>query len=174
MRPTARVSSRLSRTLYAGALSAGEVPHAPCGVPAPALPRTSPTKRTNPNAACPAQFAGRARMVRRRSSSGLYLAEIADELEIATMRLLISRSASVGAHIARSPPLGVMRLRVRLNAVSATTIHTSQRDTRDHAGNTSPARAKITVAIPAMSTAWIIAPTRMAGGYCPGDAPPIA
>jgi len=110
----------------------------------------------------------------RRSSLGLYEAEVADELENATMRLLISRSPRVGAQIARSPALDVMRLRTRLNAVSATTIQTSQRETCDHPGKTSPARAKITAAMPARSTAWIIAEIRNAGGNCPRDAPPIA
>jgi hypothetical protein len=66
------------------------------------------------------------RCVVRRSSSGRHPAEIADDLENATMRLLIIRSNSVGTQIARSPALGVMRLRTRLNTVSATTIHTSQ------------------------------------------------
>jgi hypothetical protein len=87
------------------------------------------------------------------SFSKHYLATFFEELVIATTALLISRRKAVGAQIARSPALGVIKLRTRLKAANATTTHTSQRDTRDHAGKTSPARASVTMAIPARSAA---------------------
>ena len=93
-----------------------------------------------------------------------YRAEVSDELENATMALLIRRSRAVGAHMARSPALGVIRLRTRLTAAKATTNHASQRDARDHLGKISPARTNITAAIPIRSTAWIIAAIRNSGG----------
>lgn len=106
--------------------------------------------------------------------SRLYRAEAFAELEKATVALLISSSNAVGAHMARSPALGVIRLRTRLTAEKATTIHTSQREARDHPGRASPARASTTAAIPARTAAWIKAAIRSTGGNCPGNAPPIA
>jgi hypothetical protein len=91
---------------------------------------------------------------------------------LATTALLAS--SSIGAQIARSPELGVIRLSTRLTATNTTTTHTSQRETRDHPAKISSARDITITAIPTISAAWISAAIRSAGGNCPGNAPPIA
>ena len=86
----------------------------------------------------------------------------------------MSKRNAVGAHMARSPALGVIRLRTKLTTENATTTHMSQREARNQLGRSSPARASITAANPASSTAWITAAIRNSGGNYPGNAPPIA
>jgi len=86
----------------------------------------------------------------------------------------MSRRNAVGAHMARSPALGVIKLRTKLTTENATTTHASQRDARDQLGRISPARASITAANPPSSTAWIVAAILNAGGNFSGNAPPIA
>src|SRR5688500_7084531 len=63
-----------------------------------------------------------------------------DDSGNATTRLLMSRRNAVGAHMARSPALGVIKLRTKLTTENATTTHASQRDARDHPGNIRPDR----------------------------------
>jgi hypothetical protein len=93
-----------------------------------------------------------------------YQAGGALELLKATTALLNSKSNAVGAQTARSPALGVIKLRKRLNAANATTNQTSQRDARDHPGKMSPARAHTTKTIPPSNVAWTSAAMRSAGG----------
>ena len=65
----------------------------------------------------------------------------------------------MGAQMARSPALGVIRFRTKLKAENPTTPHMSQRDARDQIAR-SPARANTMTAMPTRSAAWISAAIR--------------
>jgi len=60
---------------------------------------------------------------------------------MATTAQLNSKTSATGAQTARSPALGVIRLRKRLSAANPTTNQISQRDARCQPGRMSPARA---------------------------------
>ena len=69
----------------------------------------------------------------------------------------------MGAQMARSPALGVIRFRTKLKAENPTTTHMSQREARGHKA-TSPARANTMTARLTRSAAWTSAVIRSSPG----------
>lgn len=73
-------------------------------------------------------------------------------------------TSATGDQTIRSLALGVMLFSTRLNAEKVTATYTSRRDARRHFGKAMPARAKITNASKARTTACTTAATRNSGG----------